>query len=378
MSVEAHNFGAKCRLAPVNRPEKDDGMPAIEAQFFYSSVIPIDDPLSTGSIIGGSDAKSPKGQLRPFPIGDNNALEKAWLRLTTEKDRQRHKDALSGTRYNSLGIEVNAEKRSILVGRVASKHWNIHRNSYKPQDVTISVDDALPSTPAPACCAQLLPDVCEELQDDFCSLIRKSDPYLSPELVSQEVAVALEQMRRSSLQTLSESVDLSGNLSSSPPSMGSVKTIATSSFPPETKGRTRSTSLMDSSPRARTPTNNTIHPRLPITDDGISGKPFVRVGDPDIKTENVSMSLPRVGFTTPRFADHNYAARPEAPTSPIAQTTQKATIDKKAEHIRHSEEVAVGISKLHMVSLPKLQMKPIYWSPVNDVAAVMRGTWFYK
>ncbi len=30
-----------------------------------------------------------------------------------------------------------------------------------------------------------------------------------------------------------------------------------------------------------------------------------------------------------------------------------------------------------MVALPALQMKPIYWSPVNDIAVVLRATWFY-
>jgi len=28
--------------------------------------------------------------------------------------------------------------------------------------------------------------------------------------------------------------------------------------------------------------------------------------------------------------------------------------------------------------MPNLEMEPIYWSPVNDIAHVIRGTWFYK
>lgn len=31
-----------------------------------------------------------------------------------------------------------------------------------------------------------------------------------------------------------------------------------------------------------------------------------------------------------------------------------------------------------MVTLPALQMKPIYWSPVNDLTTVLRATWFYR
>lgn len=43
-----------------------------------------------------------------------------------------------------------------------------------------------------------------------------------------------------------------------------------------------------------------------------------------------------------------------------------------------SAKIAVGISRLHHVTMPDLQMEPIYWRPVNDIAPVMRGTWFYK
>ena len=41
-------------------------------------------------------------------------------------------------------------------------------------------------------------------------------------------------------------------------------------------------------------------------------------------------------------------------------------------------DIPVGISRLHVVKLPKLLMSPIYWSPVHDISAVTRGTWFFK
>lgn len=41
-------------------------------------------------------------------------------------------------------------------------------------------------------------------------------------------------------------------------------------------------------------------------------------------------------------------------------------------------EIPVGIQRLHQVLLPSFVMTPIYWSPLQDVASVMRGTWFYK
>lgn len=40
-------------------------------------------------------------------------------------------------------------------------------------------------------------------------------------------------------------------------------------------------------------------------------------------------------------------------------------------------KVAVGVSRLHQVEMPNLQMTPIYWTPVHDEAVVVRATWFY-
>ncbi|KAI5291781.1 hypothetical protein KEM54_000017 [Ascosphaera aggregata] len=40
--------------------------------------------------------------------------------------------------------------------------------------------------------------------------------------------------------------------------------------------------------------------------------------------------------------------------------------------------ITVGYSRLYTVHYPSLTLRPIYWSPVGDVAPVIRGTWFYK
>lgn len=52
--------------------------------------------------------------------------------------------------------------------------------------------------------------------------------------------------------------------------------------------------------------------------------------------------------------------------------------DSATKLSKQSVEVPVGVSRLHLVKLPTLQMMPIYWSPVHDVSAVTRGTWFHK
>jgi hypothetical protein len=43
-----------------------------------------------------------------------------------------------------------------------------------------------------------------------------------------------------------------------------------------------------------------------------------------------------------------------------------------------SVKIAVGVSRLHQVEMPNLQMTPIYWTPVHDEAIVVRSTWFYQ
>ena len=45
-----------------------------------------------------------------------------------------------------------------------------------------------------------------------------------------------------------------------------------------------------------------------------------------------------------------------------------------------SAKVPVGVSRLHHVVMDaeSIRMEPIYWSPVHDIADVVRGTWFYK
>jgi hypothetical protein len=45
-----------------------------------------------------------------------------------------------------------------------------------------------------------------------------------------------------------------------------------------------------------------------------------------------------------------------------------------------SAQVPVGVSRLHQVVMEaeSIRMEPIYWSPLSDVAQIVRGTWFYK
>ena len=83
-----HSFGPNCTLQPASNPftrrasEISNDAPKIRAHFFYSSDLPIDDPLSPIPPPSNSQAAGPsRVPPRPFSVHDNIALEEAWQAL---------------------------------------------------------------------------------------------------------------------------------------------------------------------------------------------------------------------------------------------------------------------------------------------------------
>lgn len=147
------------------------------------------------------------------------------------------------------------------------------------------------------------------------------------------------------------------------------------------------------------------HGKFPDEEQSGGGKPIY--GKKDIKdlqaetTDALSTSLPskseETGTTGLPFAQFSASKEPVLPPSEQSDegepsksrnasrdesdSAEVETIhinDCKSHKFRDQAEVPVGISRLHLVKMPSLQMHPIYWSPVHDIAAVIRGTWFYK
>ncbi|CAK1358307.1 putative phospholipase [Cercospora beticola] len=63
--------------------------------------------------------------------------------------------------------------------------------------------------------------------------------------------------------------------------------------------------------------------------------------------------------------------------APLAERSAAPSPRPPQQRPPHTK-VAVGVSRLHQVEMPELQMTPIYWTPVHDTAQVVRGTWFYQ
>lgn len=332
--------------------------------------------------------------MRPFSRGDNNALEKAWLSLMSENDRRAHQDAWKD---QGRPFQFGANKLASLVQALTTKHWERHRGGYQPQDVTVPAGNVIPNTPVPACCSELVLDVSEELEATFCSLARRNNPALSVDEVTQQIVLGLGRLKEqasSAIEPRPSSADIPSSRPGSSSTTNASHPIARISKTPtesrstkrrstvgETNLRARSLSLSQAknrTPRSQTPVGSPTVARPPGLDDGISGKPFVRVGSPETQSEPGSVPFAQAAGV---LRDVGQPRDQTETTNEVDDVSQAAkTADKPAaENYRPSvAEVAVGVSRLHMVSLPSLQMKPIYWSPVNDVAVVARATWFYR
>ncbi len=96
MTSSLHTYGATCSLQAESNTfthqssEISNLPPPLKAHFFYSSALPIDDPLSPVPPPSSSSNTNPsKVPPRPFSVYDNTALEEAWQIIHNPKRSQR-------------------------------------------------------------------------------------------------------------------------------------------------------------------------------------------------------------------------------------------------------------------------------------------------
>jgi len=337
-----HTFGPACRLAPIPETEPVKGLediPPIKAQFFYSSPISIDDPFSAAIIVSSAEAKPSKFPLRPFSTGDSLELERAWLGFASGRARKNHRQSLWKRDSSPALSKENAAKVSTIVAQLVMKHIEKHdREGQSPATAAV-------------CCPELPLDVSAELRKEFCAVTRRHQRSLDQDKVVQGIMAELKRLRRTS----------------DTPRTAQVGSLLIGTSPFSSHIGATDTRPSTASGDGELPPLASLPARPPPTvDDGISGTPFARV-QPAPKSTSTT---PEDRSTTSRIGC-GIRTGGESRTSgqPVAEGAGKDT---------DSAEIPVGVSRLHMVSLPVLQMKPIYWSPVNDIAVVSRATWFYR
>lgn len=396
-----HTLGAACRLRPTPDADKDDGAPCINAQFFYTSLFPIDDPLSSTAAAGGADSKS-KAPLRPFSHDDNDVLQQAWLGLISESHRIQHDAIRGGREPGPAAVKSDMERRDQTIRELASKHIRIHQVDRQTRTSTTQAAETLPETLLTACCPRLTADILEKLDTQFCTLVRKTNQLFTVDEIVKDIIAVMNQHHelrtvagsnrnipiRLPLLTRDREASISTGRAS--PSDSAIS----SSYGEHMNLKPRSDSykqasafpqeriLPDASRAAQTSQNRLsrelkVSGLVPAPDDGISGRPFVRALEPEEQSQQIAeakqqrsdVSTLEPPQTSDKFAEENDQVAAE-PLTRIEDTTPDPDEENK--------DVVVGLARLHKVSLHTLQMEPIYWSPVNDIAIVTRGTWFYK
>lgn len=113
-------------------------------------------------------------------------------------------------------------------------------------------------------------------------------------------------------------------------------------------------------------------------DAGTTGSPFVKL--PSRANTPQPSDNDGNGVKTTSEEHRNADGSPRRSNEREFSETKTIQVHGCKAHRRSKDQVdvPVGVSRLHLVQLPTLQMKPIYWSPIHDICAVTRGTWFYK
>lgn len=124
MTLPAHTYGPSCSLQAESNTftrrasEVSADPPKIRAHFFYSSNLPIDDPLSPVPPLSTSSSTGPsKVPPRPFSIFDNTALEEAWqiiqnakqLKRTSKGDQSHQTTDYQSTRASHAEIDSGVD-----------------------------------------------------------------------------------------------------------------------------------------------------------------------------------------------------------------------------------------------------------------------------
>lgn len=425
MSQSPHTYGPTCRLSrkvPFSAAKGHDACPELEAQFFYSSPLPIDDPLSVVPTPTGSESKPVKHPLRPFSAYDNDSLEEAWRGLASGKEKKHHKkldsqdckwsklgESSSTGQASQHGIDPESSRSSTpqkasqpVRDSKSRKHPYVSTGSEQepasralrgPQSnnesygsigvskgaIPIKDSDTVNGSPD-GTDTHSEGDEDREQSNKSISDIAAKDKHGANKKhagLSQGVG-ANERLPKEHLKVSSES-ETSGHTAfhiheHSKGHQDSEKHLKVE------HGRDHS-DHHGSEFSSKTPKLGSLDEEVDV---GISGKPFVKL--PSRRSSPQRQSL--------LFSSHDGAEsqKPVAQSagnypSRLLNTDGPAYGETEAMHLhdckahqnpKEHADVPVGISRLHLVKLPALYMQPIYWSPVHDEASVTRGTWFYK
>ncbi|EAS34909.3 DDHD domain-containing protein [Coccidioides immitis RS] len=353
MATPAHTYGPACLLyepPEQRRPILDPTLgipepPKIQSQYFYLSSLPIDDPL-TAIPAPSSNPDVTKLPPRPFSVHDNIALEEAWQRLKSAVEEQPDKnpDETEGQVRLRRGVTAQGKKR----GEAASQDVDVRRT-------TVTLSELSSRTPL-------------HHSNDGIVDIHETRDSTSPSHIFRGSSVESHAQRRVTRDRGSSGASEIGNIRKR------------HSIPIERRSKAARRNR-DSSPGLEEDVSeeasghSTPHIIRPSDDTNISGSPFIRA---PIRDREIRRSTPTLRLSKDSVDTSPSTAQVTASPSADVDKLQGDTQSERLENDEPEATVTVGASRLHLVEFPRLQMKPIYWSPVHDISPVIRATWFYK
>lgn len=349
MTAPIHTYGPKCLLSDDDLDPSawysSPSPPKIRAQFFYVSLLPIDDPLSPlPPPSSGQNSGNERGPPQPFSARDNIALEEAWRELQRTGETR-----VSG--QTKLQDDAAPSNKRIAVPR---REHDLPRRQAESRDNVSSTESRGSSPYVPA---SFLGDQLRH------SKVRPNGEAGSVDTRSKG---SWDGTRIRSMQA-SEARDIN------PKQASNYRKRAGSSLghDPKTVRRRTSSSLCEENADFDEADSGNLHGN-PSRDGSISGSPFIRAPLPQPQTP-LGRSLES---SSPRDADEEL--RPETQgrgsshVAPIPSTlrmslqqeeSQESSLpdtEGEAEEQKAQSMVPVGVSRLHLVELPNLKVWPCF------------------
>lgn len=364
MAGPIHTYGPSCLLVDdeqdLTRFQSLPSPPGIRSQFFYISSLPIDDPLAPlpPPTSGTGNERLPP---TPFSARDNIALEEAWHDL-----REARKTKLSGTHRSRPNTSTGPPGIAVPGHESVS---NVERRMLANQEDPSLVG----SRGSTLSNLQLFPD-------DLPSRSHKSHiAFATGSAEIQTHGLGKENRVSSPLDDGFKhdaprgiAIDRKRARSSSVNESGAAKRRSSSPLEAENVGEGDAEIGSLRADRSH--------------DASMSGSPFIRAPISQPQTplgRSFESSSSKEGgewqaelrtSTAPRSAPKPSGLRTTVSIDQLTQDSQR----ERTEEASAQSKIPVGVSRLHLVELPNLKMKPIYWSPLQDISSVVRATWFYK
>ncbi|EKV05782.1 DDHD [Penicillium digitatum] len=360
-----HTYGPSCLLVDeeqdLTRFQSLQSPPEFRAQFFYMSSLPIDDPLAPLPPPASQGTGNERHSPTPFSARDNIALEEAWRDL-----REARKTKVPGN-YRSRPNTSTGPPEIEVPGHESVS--NVERRKAANQEDPSLVDSRGSTLSNPVSFPDDLP-------------YRSYKRHLT--CATSGAAIRTRELGKE-------------NRLDSPLGDGSIYNT-TREIAIDRK-RVRSSSINESSVTKRRGSSQLEAENVGEGDEGIgslradrshdasmSGSPFIRAPASQPQTplgRSLESSSSREGGEGQAELRTGAAFQGAPKLSGLRMTVSldKVTQELQRERIEEpntQSKIPVGVSRLHLVELPSLKMKPIYWSPLQDISSVVRATWFYK